>query len=107
MSSPFAGKQSGIASMLTNMLPPDVVEAIKVAKEQLPAVIDNVQRSVQRIENKLDMIMLRVDQIRVGVSANNPAYVPDELPVLLPSGELLINGNIVQPVTDSKTSKGD
>jgi hypothetical protein len=80
----FAGNKSGMQSMFESILPPDVLEAIKIAKEQLPQVIALVQASVARIEGKLDMVndkttllLRKVESIRLEADTN---AVPDVLP---------------------------
>lgn len=94
MNSPFAAKQSGMASMFESIIPADVLEAIKVAKEQLPAVIDNVQLAVKRIEDKLNHIDSNVTMLMIKVYERDPNYVPD-------------NSQLAQPtVTNSQADNG-
>lgn len=93
MANPFAAKQSGMASMFESILPADVLEAIKVAKTQLPNVIDAVQAAVKRIEDKLQTIETTTALILAKVNANDPNYVPP-------------NNELAQPISlDSNESK--
>lgn len=84
MANPFAAPKSGMASMFESFLPHDVLEAIKLAKEQLPAVIDEVQKAVARIEAKIDTVQASVALVdakltHLAVALDN-TRVPDVLP---------------------------
>jgi pyridoxal biosynthesis lyase PdxS len=68
MTNPFAAKQSGMASMIENMLPADVREAINVAKTQLPTVVEHVQKQIQIINQKLDALHVKLDAITMQLS---------------------------------------
>lgn len=99
---PFAGSKSGMANMLESFLPPDVLEAIKLAKEQLPNVIAQVQQAVTRIETRLETIDTRtaiiMQKLNLLVTVLDPNAVPDELPSqlleALHNSEVLPNGEV-------------
>jgi len=99
MTNPFAGKESGMAALMSSMIPADVLEAIQIAKTQLPQVIDSVQSAVSRIESKLDVLLVAVAAIKLHL---DPTSIPDNLPVMLPDGKLLISGDIVQVQSEVK-----
>lgn len=70
-----------MASFVDSMLPADVREAIRVAKEQLPGVVATVQAAVVRIEQKQDLILAKLAALRLDL---DPTRAPenDQLPQL-------------------------
>ena len=66
-----------MASFVDSMLPPDIREAIRVAKEQLPAVVSVVQAAIVRIESKQDLILSKLEALRLDL---DPTAVPEVLP---------------------------
>ena len=81
MANPFAAKQSGMASMFESMIPGPVMEAIKQAQEQIPALVTTVKETMSRMEarqagidDQLEIILLKLESLRSSV---DPSYVPD------------------------------
>lgn len=84
MANPFAASKSGMSSMIESMLPPDVMDAIRIAKEQLPNVIASVQQSVERIESKINeiqanVLVLKSMVLRLSEPANRINLTLDEV----------------------------
>lgn len=93
MSNVFAAKESGMSSMMKSLLPQDVLDAITMAKQQLPAVIDAVQAAVKRIESKLDHIDSNLTIVMIKLHEQDPNYVPAN--ELLPANTVNANGNVL------------
>src|SRR5271165_5060058 len=80
----FAAKKSGMASMVEGLIPPQVMEALTMAKDKLPLVIQQVTDTVQRIEaqqmrveEKLDLILAKLETQRLD---SDPSATPQSTP---------------------------
>lgn len=79
--------------MLESMLPPDVMEAIRVGKEQLPAVIEFVKASMMRIEGKIDAIQVDIAVVKSHLlRMDNTPQTWDEV-----SSTYALNGAMLDP----------
>jgi len=81
----FAAKKSGMASMVEGLIPPQVMEALTMAKEKLPLVIHQITQTVERveatqnrIESKLDLILGKLESMRLN---NDPSATPESTPL--------------------------
>lgn len=65
-------------------IPPDVLQAVKLAKEQLPQVMGTVYNRLEEYSNRLQVIeeqqLLILNKLERIIVQSDPAYTPDSFP---------------------------
>lgn len=71
-------------SGLVKLIPPDVMQAITLAKDQLPQLMGMVHNRLEEYSNRLQAIenqqLLILSKLERVIAQSDPAYTPDSFP---------------------------